>query len=366
MYKKLYKIFGLIYIKINLLNSSMNIRVFGIKILSTKVDILKSTETWYLNIFRAQIKVYIRSMRKNIQNNYREYIINKYPAYDNYIIFSSGFGEIVLFLLHLPEFINKQKDKKTLIIFHRKSLQHLYKMFKYKYKSTVVESIEGIMLDNVSKYKGRTFITPLNFDYFGIVEKKIIHNKEHYFEHLMNYFKFNLNKISLDQKLKVSKTKIKNKNTVIILPEASTLEQIPFDFFQKLAKKLYFYGFDVIINTNNPFIRVDNCFNTYENALTIEDILSISKSAKAIVGVRSGFLEILAAISKQKTYVLYEKFNKFAQNKLSANDVMTGFSLKKYPNIDTNLIQEYNYENYREDFLYLIDNIVSDIIGNFQ
>lgn len=366
MYKKEKKLLGLFYKKTNLLNSESIIRFLGLKILYSKVDILKSSASIYIYPFK--FLSFKKNIRKNIQRNYMEYVLYKYPNYKNYIIFSSGFGEIYHTLFYLKQIINRDNiSDNTLIVFNKKGLNDLYKLFNINFDSTVIESIEGIMLDKTQEYKGAKFITPLNFDYFGTVEKSICNHKAHYYEVLKSniFFDLNCDDISIPN-LKdnfILGQFLENglkKHFVIICPEASTLNFLPYDFWMKLVQKLKFAGYEVLVNTNNSRLTIENSISSWKVGLSVEEILQLSKYAEAIIGLRSGFLEILTDISQTKTFIIYQDFNCFAQNNLSAEDVLSGFSVKKLPNIKSELIHEYKFNTYN-DFENLIDEILSNL-----
>ena len=369
MYKKEKLLCGLIYKKTNLLTSEFVVRFLGIQILYSKVDILKSREFVYTKLFNKLL--FKKHIRKQIQNNYMKYVVKTNPNYDNYIIFSSGFGEIYHFLFYLKQFIKRENiSHNTLIVFKQKALKDVYELFNLNIKATVIETIAGIMLDSKQKFQNVTFYTPLSYDYFGNVEKNILNNKKHYYEMLQSNILYHLDDKS------ITRPNIKNSSIIqdyyknaleecfiIISPEAATLDSIPYDFWYKLAQKLKLAGYNILINTNNPHFIIEGCISSFDKNLSVKEMFELSKYAKAIIGLRSGFLEILIENSQKLSFVVYQPFNCFAQNKMSATEVLKGFSIKKLPFINPELINEYNFESC-DDYNILIDEIINKISNN--
>lgn len=354
-------LFGLIYLRINQVSTDWNLRLFGLTVLKTKVDVLRSRETLFLLGCIPMLKY---SILDRLRKSYMQMVCSSFPDYDAYFPFASGCGEIFLMLSHFKEFINQYDYKKPLLIFNSHKLNDIYKLFHLPYDSVVIENVAGLLLDDKCIFLNKEFITPLNYKYFGKTEKKIITGKLHYYESLkkrINVYNtaqlptitdFDKNKINLIANI------ILDNNFVIIMPEALTIKELDKEFWEKICTSLHNKGYKV-------FLNVTNIHNYIKNTVTIfldySEMAALACQAKAIIGLRNGFLEVTSMLSNVPSFVIYNKFNSYAQNKLSANQAINGFSMKKLPFKNVHNIYEYNYENYSDELV-----LQNEIFNDFQ
>ena len=153
---------------------------------------------------------------------------------------------------------------------------------------------------------------------------------------------------------KISKTKLRRDNFIIIAPEGYTHSELPKEFWQKLIYALKEKGFDIYINVTNKKNIIKGCKHA---DLNYSEVFCLAKEAKAVISLKSGFSEFMLAC-KIPNIAIYTKFRKITKNACPTEKVMAGFSMLKLPFVNKNLIKEINYENYNND-----EALISDIIN---
>lgn len=347
--KKIKLFFGLIYLKIKGETTEWELRLFGIRIFKSRVrNLLRSKEIVY---FLGYIPIFYHSILKRLTYNYMQNIIKKYPSFDNYIVFSSGCGEIFWAFAHLKEYIEQKNIKNPLIICERNILKNIYKMFKnLNYPVVVEKNCSGLLLNDENIINNKRFLVPLNYKYFGKNEKNIIKNGTHYYIELKKQLGvkenpiLDINNIESDIKNKIkylAEGILKNK-FVIIMPEARTIKELEKDFWNELVKKFKNEGYEVFYNCSFIGSSIDGTVTMF---LSFNEFVELTKYSSAIIGLRNGFLEVLSVLSQKPTLVIYNKFNQYAQNELNSEQARNGFSTLKLPTINSNITKEYLYEN---------------------
>lgn len=364
--KKFKFLFGLVYFKIDKYYSEWEFRLFGIKLLKSRVkNILRSRETVYF----LGIPIFCHSIKNRLTKNYMDTIIRKYPNYDNYIVFSSGCGEIFWAFAHLFEFIQNNKITNPLIICEREILQDIYFLFdNLKYPVVVEKNVSGLLLNYKNNYLGKKFFVPLNYRYFGQNEKNIIKNNVHYYDELKKQLNvknkpiIEVKKVQnyIKDKISCLATGILNNKFVIIMPEARTIKELERDFWENIVLEFKNNGYEVFYNCS--FIG-DSIKGAVTMFLSFHEFIELAKYSSAIIGLRNGFQEVLSVLSQKPTIAIYNKFNQYAQNKLTAQEALNGFAIKNLPNISSNKILEYKYKDCTgsQNFINFINEIMLKI-----
>lgn len=335
-------------LEIDRITTQWNLRLFVFPLLKSRIKnvFLQSKETLY---FFGLIPICRYNIINRVKKNFMKTVIAKYPEYDNYIVFQSGCGEIFWAFSHLTEFVRTNNINSPLIVCHKKILKEVYNLFSnLNFPIVIEENCTGLLLDYKNTYINKNFIVPLNYKYFGNNEKNIIKNGVHYYSELKKQLNVKNNPVldMKDMKDINDETKVKAKHLterylmnkfVIIMPEASTIEEMNSDFWEQIISVL----------EQNGYKSFCNCTKDYSNRYTIsmslpfEELLALTQYSSAIIGIRNGLLEVLSVLSQKPSYVIYNKFNIFAQNILTAKEAKTGFSMLKLPNINPTKVHEY-------------------------
>ena len=217
---------------------------------------------------------------------------------------------------------------------------------------------------NISfKYKDKNIYVPTDEKYFVDVENKIRNNNAHYYECLKEHLNLsdNITNCSIKETTKDKIEKIVkyilNDNFVIISPETLSNEPMEKDFWENLTTELKNLGFEVFCNAMNFNNLVSDSTSTF---LTYEEAIELSKYAKAIIGMRSGFLECLSQ-NNIPMFVLYTDFpERFGFKRLASDKVLSGYSIKKLPNVNTDLLFEYDVNKFTQEYK-IVENIIFEI-----
>ncbi|MCD7780769.1 MAG: hypothetical protein LUH05_08885, partial [Candidatus Gastranaerophilales bacterium] len=127
-------------------------------------------------------------------------------------------------------------------------------------------------------------------------------------------------------------------NFIFISPESMSNESPNKNYWCDLCDKYYNAGFDIFINAINQspdYGFGKTCFLTFDEAYYIASL------SKKIIGLRSGFIEILTSIKNVPITCLYTDFkDRGILKPIAAEKVMSAFSLKKLPNANEENIKE--------------------------
>jgi hypothetical protein len=153
------------------------------------------------------------------------------------------------------------------------------------------------------------------------------------------------------------KYRLNLRNFVIVCPEANTGSSLNKIFWIKVIKNLLRHGFDVYVNVANS-----------EGAkypgkvffLTHQQLFALSKYTKAVIGLRSGLIEILSSFGMPIFTVYTDIPDRGDLKFVSAKDNQKGFSLNGLLTSENKNIHEFidtDIQNADEFSDYVIDNI---------
>ena len=129
------------------------------------------------------------------------------------------------------------------------------------------------------------------------------------------------------------------------------------DFWDNLTAKLKSLGYEVFCNAMEFKNLADGSTSTF---LTYEESIELAKYAKAIIGMRSGFLECLS----QNNVPLIALYTDFPERpgfkRLKSDKVLSGFSIAKLPKVNTEKLFEYDVNKYKKQEL-IIDEITNKL-----
>lgn len=328
---------GLFYYKENLKTYSKEFRILGIPFWKKKIK--QGFEKYYL----FAIVFFQKSSRKFLYNTILKEIPNKYEHI--FINFNCS-GETYLFL----SYINPPPN--SVFIATRKYHVDLCRMMHPGIECIYLPDVINLRsFDDIYKeeYKDKTFYNILPFNHFVKLEKDLRQGKDiHYCKAICETMELkysteaNLPVISEEVKQsalnKANRIGLNLEKFVFLCPESQSNENPAKDYWINLTNEFYTQGYDIFINT--MFLDPDygvgkTCFLTFDEAYYIASL------SKQIIGLRSGFIEVLTTIKNVPITCLYTDFKDRGKLKpIDAETVLKGFSLKYLPNVNINNITE--------------------------
>ena len=198
-------------------------------------------------------------------------------------------------------------------------------------------------------YKGKTFYNILPFNHFQRLEKKLVLGLDvHYCEEIcktigIKYPSAALHPVISDEARhsaleKAGRICLDLNNFVFLCPESQSNENPPDNTWLDLTDKLYKAGYDIFINAIKlqPYYGMGkSCFLTFNEAYYIASL------SKKIIGLRNGFIEVLTTLGDVPIVCLYTDFkSRGLLSPIRAEIVLSGFTLKKLPNVNPDNICE--------------------------
>lgn len=350
-FKKYKLLYGLLYLKYDIFFDTFILRLCGFKFLST--HIFKNYKI--LKLFFFPIGIWDNATKQ--LNKVLDKIIDQ-NNYDEYYLFFCRSGEFFLLMHHFQEYLKKnQSNNYALVVFTKYHLNILNMFYPnipvLYYKRIDVPLISKAVKNKFIIYRNKKIFIPFYEKYFNDVEKAIRYKKGHYYACLKEHLCLSDNvgqyyTISDTVKEKINKIVkyILNDNFIFISPETLSNEPMEKNFWINLVQNFKKNGYEIFCNSmcfENLIPDTQSMFLTYEEAI------ELSKYAKAIIGMRSGFLECLSQ-SNVPMHVLYTKFPKRNGFKeVPSHKVKSGFSITPLPNVNNNLLYEYDVNSYKKE-----------------
>lgn len=348
---KIKLLFGLLYIKYDIFFRIFNFNLFGLTVLRSKLS-----GSWRILYFLF-LPIWFENVNKKRLNYFLDSVIEKYPQYNDYYIFLSRSGEFFLLMHHLKEWSAKNNSNNFILIFTARYHLNICKMFfpdipmAYVKKTNVPLISRGVKSIHFI-YKTKNIYVPTNERYFVQVESIIRDKNGHYYELLKQHLNLSdetgkyIISIEAQNKIKNIVKYILNDNFVFISPETLSNEPMEKDFWDNLTAKLKSLGYEVFCNAMEFKNLADDSTSTF---LTYEESIELAKYAKAIIGMRSGFLECLSQ-NNVPLVALYTDFSmRPGFKKLKSDSVLQGFSISKLPNINKKLLYEYDVNSFADE-----------------
>lgn len=350
---------GLFYKLFDSEDKTFKFKIFNLSLFKTHLT--SSYKLWYF-LF---IPIWIKNITKEFLNNFLNLVIDKYPTYDDYYIFLSRSGEFFLLMHHFAQWLKINNSSNFILIFTAKYHLNICKIFFPNIPTGYIKSVNVPLVSRGVpsihfNYKNKQIYVPTNEKYFVDVENKIRDNNAHYYECLKEHIGLSndVQHYIINEKIKEKVIKIVkyilNNNFIFISPESVSNEPMEKDFWENLTLELKNLGYEVFCNAMNFKNLAGDSVSTF---LTYEESIELAKYAKAIIGMRSGFLECLSQ-NNVPLFVLYTDFPKRSGFKrLKSDKVLSGYSITKLPNVNTELIFEYDVNTYENE-----ENMISEIL----
>jgi hypothetical protein len=334
--------FGLLYIKINKYSLEYKIRLFGCTIYKNK----NSDSLKYKALYRILKKK--KLLYKNI-----------------YIFTGSPSGELYIILNLINAILKNKLRDDVLFVVDKKFKKVLCKLYCPDISCIIENKINLFVFDkSFYSYKDVSFFSLFVTKHYLEQDKKINKIGIHYYEYIRQDLgikddvEFHVPKISRVTQEKIKKYVNKNElnNFIILSPEANTSSVLSKKFLQTLCAELNKKSYKVFLNIMHVENYIDDC---YVNYFSYDEIIELSKYAKAIIGLRSGLIDILSTLDID-IHCFYTAFPKRGYlEPMSSENALKGFSLKKMPNTNKDRIFEYDINKISEEQLLKI--ILSNI-----
>ncbi|CCY25143.1 putative uncharacterized protein [Brachyspira sp. CAG:484] len=330
---------GVFYYKENMKTFSKEFRILGLPFWKKKVK--QGFEKFYLFsllFFRkSSRKMLYKTVLKEIGNEYKHIFINFNCSGETYIFLS---------------YINPPAN--SIFIATRKYHIDLCRMMHPNIECVYLPSVINLRsYDDVYKeeYRDKIFYNVLPFKHFIKLEKNLRKGKDvHYCEAICKTigleYKKEANRPIISEKvkqsalMKINRIGLNLDNFVFLCPESQSNENPAKDYWVNLTEEFYAQGYDIFINTMflNPDYGIGKtCFLTFDEAYYIASL------SKQIIGLRSGFIEVLTTVENVPITCIYTDFKDRGLLKpLFVEQVLNGFSLKRLPNVYTKQIKEYS------------------------
>ena len=355
-------LFNIFYYVYDLFFQTFTLRIFGFGFLRTflhkKYKIFKM----------LQIPIWMYDCSKEALKSFLDKVISEKSGYSDYYIFLCRSGEFFLLMHHFAELLQKNKSQNFVMVFTAKYHLNICKMFFPDIPTVYIKKVNVSLISNGVKatnfvYKGKRIYVPVYEDYFRDVENNIRNKNAHYYDCLKQHLGLSdnvANHYTITDKTKEKIHKIVkyilNDNFVFVSPETLSNEPMEKDFWENLCKKLRTQGYEIFCNAMDFYNLISDTNSTF---LTYEEAIELSRHAKAIIGMRSGFLECLSQ-NNVPLYVLYTDFSdRSGFKKLSSDKVLQGYSIKKLPNVNKDLVFEYDVNSFTSE-----DNILELFLLN--
>lgn len=335
------------------------VKFFWITLFCWSVLNYKNTKETTFSIFPVKdFKKYVRELL------FEEFIFQIDSQTENIIFLRSGAGDTYIFSIILDAYMQKKNINLTNTCFssgrilNKKIILLSNPNIKYKNILLPVDLFLFSCEKEQYRYKGKNihFVLPKDFVYKFFEDLKNNVKRNHIFTEICNLYSVDKTKIKSTQVYlpdgtkdrAISKIKKYNLNLdkfVYLIPDSLSSICMSENFWKNLEKQLKFLGYDVFYNTKE---------------LDLFEAYYIATQSKAIIGMTSGFLEIML----QTGVPIYCIFTKLLLHNVPAQKNAEIYTKKLFPNVKSTVIQEYIADEYSEDDL--CKRIVEDFVTKME
>ena len=307
-------------------------------------------------------ETYFEIFPKSFEHNFLDRIIQKIGEEHDFvcIIRANGNGEAYLACLLWDELLRKYKAQKPCIVFHRKILGNVIRVFNTEVPLYFTEDIPYsnynlYLTHNHIKYNGINFcilqstlkdasaLAGLYLNGYGTPYPdyvRIIHG-------CSNWGKISPHFIAKDRSVTELVGNLDLNNFVFIIAEANAVNPLPKEFWKQLCERLKNRGIDVFVNTKTGVSEYGK-----SAFISISQAMWLASMSRGIIGLRSGFSELVSTFPMQK-HIIYTKF---MWEPITPQNMLRAYSLSYYPQVDTSTLHEYEWEDNVNEILQQIDN----------
>lgn len=229
----------------------------------------------------------------------------QYPNYFQFAMFQP-WGDFYIPCVLFKEFKKQNNNVKILAVCVNDNQEEILRSF---------DSIDEVIKIPQEDY-GSLFSITVSQNYVQTLKKGRLYCLSHWLfseaekNKSMNFFELYTKMLKLHYPSNVDISKLYNiknakySNTVLLYPEANSFnsEELTKDFWLSLANQISAMGFDIIFNTKNKK------YSNYKTIfLPMKEQIEMAKCCKYVIGVRSGFSDILALNEVKNHIVVYPK-----------------------------------------------------------
>lgn len=306
------------------------------------VPLLRISQFVNADYTKKRINLFPQSFEKESLNEIARQIPQKH---DGVFLLRAGMGESYLFCYAYEQLVRRFKFKNPCVVCHRAQYRDLVELFNnnicfYPIKIDPVKMFQSITNKSIKHRNFHFIIIPsclweLQKLLTSYEEEK---EKNHYANIIKNFmsiqefeFKSPIIHKSIKEKAFSKVRDLNKENFIFFIPDANFIKTLPDDFWKILEYKLMQKGYDIYYNSQ---------------FLTIQESFYIASRSKGIIGLRCGFSEVLSILPIQK-HIIYTPCK---HNNLS--NMINIFSLKKYPFVQVDTINEYDTMYESKEIIY--------------
>lgn len=358
---------GLWSVKLDIRTAQVSYRLFGIKV-ARSVFSAGVAKVNFLKIFNFRSKrltakllvpllvLYLRS--KQIECEDRE-IIGWYTRS----------GEFFLMNYHLKEYFKNEGGKAPLLLSPGGYLRNVASLFRNNLEFHTIPMIfvhlHHAHLDEIC-LPGFKYREVLNHQHFIDVERHLQAGEHiHFYEAIKArmHVSDRISDLPMCPPDVVESASLKmkmlglQKPFVFISPSALSNGTASREFWDKLPLRIHELGYDMFFNELPFGIPNSACKTCY---LTLPEARYVAGQAAAIIGIRSGLMDVIANQSSD-IHCIYKAFGERGPlfPSLSADKVMRGFDLKLLPHVNADRVHNYNGDT--EDESSIMHRIVDSL-----
>ena len=328
---------------------------FTIPIIRHVKNVDNESKEEYVEIFPR------KSLRTEFFNRILNFLRDNNVDFDDLYIARMNIGETVLLAGLIKEWIKLNKSQKPIVILTQNYHKTIFDMFCPDIKNIYypIGKAEMDVLLHQTTYLCKKH--KINYFYpikYGLFAKKNIHFSD-FLKKLLKVkeYQYNIQKTqNPDLPEKFLSTGINIDKFVIISPEATSCKVIDNNFWTSIIKQINLMGYSVFVNVKEPKQKIEGAFYLH---LSLFELYSISKYAKAIIGTRSGLFDFLAIIDDLPMHVIYSDITYWG---IKSQNVLNSYSLKKLPYIKNKYVYEYDVNQF--DINDFVTNIKKTLVEN--
>lgn len=309
----------------------MELSVLGVPVMKSSICFKSLIERYSV----CGLKLFKRCVRKKFLAGAKE-LLRNFPGYETYVPICSGSGEVFLFLSSLRNNLSSKQLSKTLILCSSPKHLDIARSVDKRFNVELTNSYCFLFIpSNVNVEGGGRIYNPLNAEYFRKTEGYLLAGRKNYFQSLCDDGIIDRHKINFPDLNDLACDKVDNilngvrlNKSVFLLPTANTICSFNTDSWKQLVAELVKNDYVVYYNAHDfaePLIGAKSV------DFSFMETVYFAAHFSAIVGVRSGMMELVLEVKDVPCLAFYKNFSPVNQIFLTSREVMAGFSLHHLP-----------------------------------
>ena len=305
---------------------------------------------------------YLKIFPKSFEHAFLDKIIQEIGHKYDFVLLirTKGIGETYLSCLFWRELVQEHKAKSPCIVFHRRELKNIIRLFDcntplYLTENLTYRDYSYALIHNNIKYKKIEFCTwqfvladarkmaKIYLRDCTIPYKEYVRIRQNLkdSEFLSPHFsEEDLSVTNLVHDLDVN-------NFVFVITDANSTRSLPKEFWRRLCDRLREKGMDVFVNTKNGVSEYGK-----STPISIGQAVYLASKSQAIISIRCGLVELLSSFPVQKHIV----YTQWMWEAIPPEKVLKVYSLSSYPGVHPETLHEYAWQDDT-------DALISRIVG---